>query len=552
MKPQKLFISYPSESWNFAQRIAENLAPRLEQSLFIDYRSIDQVDFAESILSHLRDSDAVLLMVTEFTFADIHRDHDWLRLEIRTALEAGIPIVLVRENGALPPNDLPDDVRAVNRSQGVPFYREFFAPGIDMLCEFLIRIGVGTARTSGAAQPIIQPTPPPTAPVQPEPQRTIGGQGSIEEAMDLLDEGDYEKADFLLRALDRGVLRELARRTVDDLLAHADTLRQAAERQRGAAQDYDLIAAKAKRKLTEAAALQEFAAWAAEFPDLVEALDSANLRQLTPSQPADPFHAALQRARSFAGKRNRDWQPFIATFADLKLPDMPFCLVPVGSFQMGSSDGKYSDEEPVHSQTFARPYWIAQYPVTNAQWVQAVGAGAVPQPLEAGSSLKWYRDPGMADAPVVGVTWFMARDFAAWLGCRLPTEAEWEYAARGVESWRYPWGDEWEDGRRVIWDKTSGGKPNPVTSKAEGVSWVGGQHLIGNVWEWTSSLYQPYPYQPEDGRERDIGNSTDVRRVLRGGSWFNLSADFLRAACRNDDTPDNGLNDWGFRVARSS
>ncbi|MBK8026840.1 MAG: toll/interleukin-1 receptor domain-containing protein [Chloroflexi bacterium] len=111
--PNKLFISYPSESWNFAQRIAENLASRVEQSIFIDYRSIDQADFANSILAHLRDSDAVILVVTDFTFADIHRDNDWVRLEVRTALQSQIPIVLVRENGLLPPTDLPDDVRDV-------------------------------------------------------------------------------------------------------------------------------------------------------------------------------------------------------------------------------------------------------------------------------------------------------------------------------------------------------------------------------------------------------------------------------------------------------
>ncbi|MCC6615370.1 MAG: toll/interleukin-1 receptor domain-containing protein [Anaerolineae bacterium] len=126
--PNKLFISYPSESWNFAQRLAENLAVQLDDEIFIDYRSIDQADFERAILEHLRASNAVILVVTEYTFADIHRDTDWVRLEIRTALDHKIPIVLVRENGLLPPKDLPDDVRNVGRSQGIPFYREFSTP----------------------------------------------------------------------------------------------------------------------------------------------------------------------------------------------------------------------------------------------------------------------------------------------------------------------------------------------------------------------------------------------------------------------------------------
>ncbi|MDX2141474.1 MAG: SUMF1/EgtB/PvdO family nonheme iron enzyme [Chloroflexota bacterium] len=270
-----------------------------------------------------------------------------------------------------------------------------------------------------------------------------------------------------------------------------------------------------------------------------------------PLRPIDPVQAALARARGFSGRRNKDWEPFVATFTDLKLPDMSFCLVPAGTFQMGSEDGKYADEEPVHPQSFTEPYWLAQHPVTNAQWAQAVQAGAVPEPRDD-SSLKWYRDRAMADCPVVGVTWFMARDFASWVGCRLPSEAEWEYGARGVESLRYPWGNEWENGQRVIWDKTSGGKPNSVKSKPEGVSWVGAMHLSGNVWEWTSSLYQPYPYQSEDGRENDTGDRTNVRRVLRGGSWLIYGIDLLRAACRDGSSPAYWSYDWGLRLARSS
>lgn len=266
--------------------------------------------------------------------------------------------------------------------------------------------------------------------------------------------------------------------------------------------------------------------------------------------PADPVQTAIARARSFTSKRNRDWQPFVTAFADLKITDMPFCLVPVGSFRMGGDDDKYYTEKPSHPQTIEQPYWLGQFPVTNAQWAQAVKAGAVQEPLDVGNSLKWYHDPQMADAPVVGLTWFMARDFTAWLGGRLPTEREWEYAARGVESLCYPWGDDWNPDL-PIWDKNSGGQPALVTTKPEGKSWVNARHLSGNVWEWTGSLYDEYPYPADGSREQDKGNRTDVLRVMRAGSWHYNDSFGLRAAFRYDFNPDLRDDTLGFRCARS-
>jgi formylglycine-generating enzyme required for sulfatase activity len=268
-----------------------------------------------------------------------------------------------------------------------------------------------------------------------------------------------------------------------------------------------------------------------------------------PEPPTDPaVQAALQRARDFGktGKRNRDWTPFITTFSDLKLPDMPFCLVPTGTFQMGNTG--HDNQKPIHPQTFTEPFYIAQYPVTNAQWRVAVKAGVVGEP-QGGKAKQWYNDLKMANAPVVGITWFEAQQFVQWMGCRLLTEREWEYAARGVEGWVYPWGDDW-DANKAIHAENSLNQPWGVTSKPDGASWVGARHLSGNVWEWTASLYQNYSYPTDGSREVDTGVRTDVHRVLRGGSWNN-SLDFLRAAVRNINTPDNRYYSLGVRCARS-
>lgn len=309
-----------------------------------------------------------------------------------------------------------------------------------------------------------------------------------------------------------------------------------------------------------------------EIPEVSKSLSSqpviapvpaASMRPFSTSTPSFPsprprtateeeVSAALQRARAFRGQRNRDWQPFVTNFSNHKIPDMPFCLVPVGTFQMGSDDvqydNHYDNEKPIHTQIIDQPYWIAEFPVTNAQWALAVKAGVVKQPYDFGEALKWYKESKMANAPVAGVTWFMAHDFAKWLGCRLPSEREWEYAARGVESLRYPWGNDWNEDIPV-WVKKSGGKPVDVGSKPEGKSWVDARHMIGNVWEWTNSLYQPYPYTADRESERE--NGTDVQRVLRGGSWESRDRGYLRAACRNYSPPDSWFYDGGLRIARS-
>ncbi len=237
--------------------------------------------------------------------------------------------------------------------------------------------------------------------------------------------------------------------------------------------------------------------------------------------------------------KNIDWKPVYKNFDGIEM-----VLVPVGCFMMGSNDGR-DDEKPVTKQCFDQPFWIGRYEVTNAQWALAVKAGAVDLPQ--GDGLNWYRDPTKANRPVVGITWFMARDYAAWLGGRLPSESEWEYAARGPSNWNYPWGDDFV-ASNLVYSDNSEVQPADVGSRLAGNSWVGASDLSGNVWEWVSSVYQLYPYKADDGREINSDN-TDVWRVLRGGSWY-TSQNSARSAFRIKSVTNGRSYDSGFRLMR--
>jgi formylglycine-generating enzyme required for sulfatase activity len=233
--------------------------------------------------------------------------------------------------------------------------------------------------------------------------------------------------------------------------------------------------------------------------------------------------------------RNADWTPIIREF-----DGVPMALVPVGCFMMGSETGQ-SDEAPQHEVCIEQPFWIDVTEVTQGQFVAFGGQKA--------NANGFTGD----ERPVEQITWFEAYDYCVnQRDMRLPTEAEWEFAARGVESWVYPWGNTF-DGARVVYNRSSSEGTADAGSRPSGVSWVGAMDMSGNVWEWVNTIYNqdrfPYPYREDDGREdvQDISNL----RVLRGGSWNNANSDFLRAPYRDWLTPDVRFSNGGVRCARS-
>ncbi|OQC36516.1 MAG: Serine/threonine-protein kinase pkn1 [Deltaproteobacteria bacterium ADurb.Bin058] len=222
-----------------------------------------------------------------------------------------------------------------------------------------------------------------------------------------------------------------------------------------------------------------------------------------------------------------------------------------GTFEMGSNDGE-SDERPVHSVTVPT-FEMTRTEVTVDQYGACVDAGFCTAP-DTGTNCNWDKSD-RGSHPINCVDWDQAQDFANWLAARLPSEAEWEYAARsGGQGWKYPWGDEEATCDRAVIEDDSGsgcgsGSTWPVCSKPSGNTTQGLCDMAGNVWEWVQDWHHGnYDGAPTDGSAWE--SPTGSYRVFRGGSWHG-DARYVRAAIRGNDDPGARSVYLGFRVARS-
>jgi eukaryotic-like serine/threonine-protein kinase len=245
---------------------------------------------------------------------------------------------------------------------------------------------------------------------------------------------------------------------------------------------------------------------------------------------------------------------------------MVMVYVPAGEFIMGSVTG-FDDEKPARTITLDA-FWIDQTEVTNAMYAQCVAAGACSLPARTSfdlvgifQKLEYYGDPQNADHPVIWIDWEQASAYCGWAGSRLPSEAEWEKAARGPDGRVFPWGDVFA--RRGLLlnfcdkncDVSSADRafddgyalPAPVGSYPDGASFYGALDMAGNVSEWVADWYSETYYQ--DGPDHNPpGPASGESRVYRGGSYRDWEK-ILRSSNRNR-SPSKPYDFLGFRCAR--
>ena len=231
--------------------------------------------------------------------------------------------------------------------------------------------------------------------------------------------------------------------------------------------------------------------------------------------------------------------------------------IPGGTFQMGSNHGD-DDEQPVHTVTLS-PYWIDSTEVTNAMYEQCVQDGACDPPSNTSSNTRdnYFGNSKYDNFPVIYVSWYDAKAYCEWAGKQLPTEAQWEFAARGTDGRIYPWGDsiinnsanfcdtncpfEWKT--KTYNDGYS--DTAPVGSYESGKSPFGVYDMAGNVFEWVADWYGMYL---SSSQTDPTGPSSGDYRVLRGGAWY-IDESGIRTSFRPWDAPDYSYDNYGFRCS---
>ena len=244
--------------------------------------------------------------------------------------------------------------------------------------------------------------------------------------------------------------------------------------------------------------------------------------------------------------------------------NMTMVYVPAGDFIMGFNQDDidwfitqewcslceqtmFETTLPEH-MVFLDDFWIDKHEVTNAQYAQCVADGGCSQPfqLESHSRAQYFGVPQYDNYPVSSVNWYQAQEYCQWAGGRLPTESEWEKAARGIEGGYFPWGNDNPTNQFANFDRSMGDTTR-VGTYINGISPFGVLDMAGNVWEW---VFDWWGYYDSGSTTNPSGPASGTYRVLRGGAW-DSNPFFLLAAFRNGQLPEYAGYFVGFRCAQS-
>ncbi len=228
----------------------------------------------------------------------------------------------------------------------------------------------------------------------------------------------------------------------------------------------------------------------------------------------------------------------------------PMVLIPEGPYSRGSAAGAGRKDETPQAQIYVKTFYIDTYEVTNRQYLDFLAATGHREPFNVFGEGPLSQVDGIDNLPVVQVTWNDAEDYCFWVGKRLPTEAEWEKAARGTDGRTYPWGNMAPTSKLANYDRDwdEGAALAPVGSHPDGASPYGVHDMSGNIREWVSDWYAEDYYMNSPDRDPQ-GPDTGLLKVIRGGSWHSLEHD-IRTTARGKGGFALKTHGVGFRCAK--
>ncbi|MCD4685803.1 MAG: SUMF1/EgtB/PvdO family nonheme iron enzyme [Anaerolineae bacterium] len=496
----RIFISYSRTDHAFARRLAADLST-LGADVWIDVADIPAgMKWSSAIHDGLRSCEAMLVIVSPDSMASQNVEDEWQYFK-----DQGKPLIPV----LLRPADMHFQL---HRMQYIDFHEQEYASALAQLHSELRRKGIAleplTTTDSSVQLPVQQPLP-------------VHGADAV---------ASYPRSYFVIGAAVLAVVALAIILALSGVLGGGDDEPQATGETQAAA-----LATETPTDQPTASNTPQPTATEAPTNTLIpEPTDTPS--PPPPTATLTPLQAVLDLAQNFSGD-NDDWEPFVQEFDGVAM-----VLVPAGCFMMGSTD--WDDTQPVHEVCFDEPFWMDRYEVTRAQYEACVTTSACEQPFTSNYSTQ-------PNHPINNMSWFDAQRYCEWRGARLPSEAEWEYAARGPDALVYPWGNEFVEANGV-YSGNSSNQTAVVGSRPSGVAWVGTFDQSGNLWEWVADWYSNNYYGTlTNGVINPGGPDIGISRVLRGGAFNNIDSRVVRVEYRNVYDPVVAYYAAGFRCARN-
>ena len=508
-----VFISYRRKDISWALAVYQYLT-RQNYDVFFDYTSLSSGDFEQVIVSNIRARAHFLLILTPTALDRCHEPGDWLRREIETAVDEKRNIIPLFFDGfsfssPVVAQKLTGKIGAIPRYNGLEVPPGYFLEAMERLSDRYLDVPLDS---------VIHPVPTEVRKAVKEEQLAVNRAlaQKWEEISELISPVKGKSSRSRFYAIGVGIL----------LLAITGIAFVSAVLRNNRGSITPTMTSAVVSSTTS-------------VPISMPPTHTATAEISTPTPTDQPTLTITPTPTLGIGSTMKSTKD-----------GMVLLYVPAGEFRMGF-EGLAGDEKPVHFVSLDA-FWIDQTEVTNAQYALCVSDGACDRPGSFSSSTQgsYYGNPEFDEYPVIFVSWQYAHSYCEWAGRRLPTEAEWEKAARGKDQRSYPWGEQIDCLHANYFDGTKlcVGDTSSVKDYESGVSQYGLYNMAGNVWEWVEDWYDEDYYDVSPTAD-PLGPSTGGFRVARGGAW-DEEADLVHSSNRGSFSPGGKTIDIGFRCAR--